>query len=82
MSGKMYIPIIHELVCAFLDVSGAENQMTAISSFTTGDVTVFRQALSKEELSRSRRIFVGMACCQSQLNSCHQARQDTKMRLE
>jgi hypothetical protein len=32
MSGKMYIPIIHELVCAFLDVSGAENRMTAIPS--------------------------------------------------
>jgi hypothetical protein len=48
MSGKMYIPIIHELVCAFLDVSGAENRMTAIPSFTTGDVSIFRQALSKD----------------------------------
>ena len=48
MSGKMYIPIIHELVCAFLDVSGAENRMTAIPSFTTGDVSIFRQALYKD----------------------------------
>jgi hypothetical protein len=48
MSGKMYIPIIHELVCAFLHVSGAENRMTAIPSFTTGDVSIFRQALSKD----------------------------------
>jgi hypothetical protein len=48
MSGKMYIPIIHELVCAFLDVSGAENRRTAIPSFTTGDVSIFRQALYKD----------------------------------
>jgi hypothetical protein len=48
MSGKMYIPIIHELVCAFLDVSGAENRMTAIPSFTTGDVSIFQQALYKD----------------------------------
>jgi hypothetical protein len=48
MSGKMYIPIIHELVCAFLDVSGAENRTTAIPSFTTGDVSIFRQALYKD----------------------------------
>jgi hypothetical protein len=48
MSGKMYIPIIHELVCAFLDVSGAENRMTAIPSLTTGDVSIFRQALYKD----------------------------------
>ena len=48
MSGKMYIPIIHELVCAFLDVSGANNRTTAIPSFTTGDVSIFRQALYKD----------------------------------
>jgi len=48
MSGKMYIPNIHKLVCAFLDVSDAENRMTAIPSFTTGDVSIFRQALSKD----------------------------------
>jgi hypothetical protein len=48
MSGKIYIPIIHELVCAFLDVSGAENRMTAIHSFTTGDASIFRQALYKD----------------------------------
>ena len=41
MSGKMYIPIIHELVCAFLDVSGANNRTTTIPSFTTGDVSIF-----------------------------------------
>jgi hypothetical protein len=44
----MYIPIIHELVCAFLDVSGANNRTTAIPSFTTGDVSIFRQALHKD----------------------------------
>ena len=44
----MYIPIIHELVCAFLDVSGANNRTTAIPSFTTGDVSIFRQALYKD----------------------------------
>jgi hypothetical protein len=48
MSGKMYIPIIHELVCAFLDVSGAKNRTTAIPSFTTGDVLIFRQAFYKD----------------------------------
>jgi hypothetical protein len=48
MSGKMYIPTIHELVCAFLDVSGAKNRTTAIPSFTTGDVSIFRQALYKD----------------------------------
>ena len=48
MSGKMYIPIIHELVCAFLDVSGAKNRTTAIPSFTTGDVSIFRKALYKD----------------------------------
>ncbi len=48
MSGKMYIPIIHELVCAFLDVSGAKNRTTAIPSFTTGNVSIFRQALYKD----------------------------------
>jgi hypothetical protein len=48
MSGKMYIPIIHELVCVFLDVPGAKNRMTATPSFTTGDVSIFRQALYKD----------------------------------
>ncbi len=48
MSGKMNIPIIHELVCAFLDVSGAKNQTTALPSFTKGDVLIFRQALYKD----------------------------------
>jgi hypothetical protein len=47
MSGKMYIPIIHELVCAFLDVSGAKNRTTAIPSFSTGDVSIFQRALYK-----------------------------------
>ncbi len=35
-------------MCAFLDVSGAENRMTAIPSFTTGDVSIFQQALYKD----------------------------------
>jgi hypothetical protein len=35
-------------VCAFLDVSGANNRTTAIPSFTTGDVSIFRQALYKD----------------------------------
>ena len=48
MSGKMYLPDIHELVCVFLDVSGAKNQTTAIPSFMTGDVSIFRQALYKD----------------------------------
>ena len=48
MSGKMYIPIIHELVCAFLDVSGAKNRTTAIPSLTIGDVSTFCQALYKD----------------------------------
>jgi hypothetical protein len=48
MCGKMYIPIIHELVCAFLDVLGAKNRTIAIPSFTTGDVSIFRQALYKD----------------------------------
>jgi len=52
MSGKMYIPIIHELVCAFFDVSGAENRMTTIPSFTTGDVSIFRQALTKDRAAK------------------------------
>jgi hypothetical protein len=48
MSGKMHIPFIHEIVCLFLDVSGAKNRTTAIPSFTTGDVSIFRQALYKD----------------------------------
>jgi hypothetical protein len=40
--------IIHELVCAFLDVSGAKNKANAIPSFTTGNVLIFRQALYKD----------------------------------
>ena len=48
MSGKMYIPIIHQLVCAFLDVSGAKNRKATIPSFTTGNVSIFRQALYKD----------------------------------
>ena len=47
MSGTMYIPIIHQLVCAFLEVSGAKNRTAAIPSFTAGDVSIFRQALYK-----------------------------------
>jgi hypothetical protein len=34
----------------------------------------FDKLFIRMELPRSRRIFVFMACCQSQLNSCHQAR--------
>ena len=41
MNGKIYIPIIHELVNWFLGVSGAKNRKAAIPSFTTGDVSVF-----------------------------------------
>jgi len=48
MQGKMYIPIIHQLMCAFLDVSGAKNQKAAIPRFTTGNVSIFRQALCKD----------------------------------
>ncbi len=47
MSGKMYIPIIHQLVCAFLEVSGAKNRTAAMHSFTAGNVSIFRQALYK-----------------------------------
>jgi hypothetical protein len=48
MSGKMYIPFIHQTVFFFLGISGAKNRTTAIPSFTTGDVSIFRQALSKD----------------------------------
>ena len=48
MQGKIFIAIIHELVCMFLDVSGAKNQKATIPSFTTGDVLIFRQALYKD----------------------------------
>jgi hypothetical protein len=48
MSGKMYIPFIHELVSVFLDLSGAKNRTTVIPSFTTGDVSIFRKALYKD----------------------------------
>jgi hypothetical protein len=85
MQGKIFIPIIHELVCLFLDVSGAKNRKATIPSFTTGNVSIFRQALHKDGAAKITRIFVGMACCQSQLNSCHQARPEvvvaTKARL-
>jgi hypothetical protein len=47
-SGKMYIPFIHKLVSVFLDVLGAKNRTTAIPSFTTGDVSIFQQALYKD----------------------------------
>jgi hypothetical protein len=46
--GKMCIPIIHEIVCLFLDVSRAKNRTAAIPSFTTGDVSIFQQALYKD----------------------------------
>ena len=48
MSGKMYIPFIHQTVFFFLGISGAKNRTTAIPSFTTGDVSIFRQALYKD----------------------------------
>jgi hypothetical protein len=44
----MYIPFIHKLVSVFLDVLGAKNRTTAIPSFTTGDVSIFQQALYKD----------------------------------
>ena len=44
----MYIPFIHELVSVSLDVLGAKNRMTAIPSFTTGNVLIFRQTLYKD----------------------------------
>ena len=47
MQGKIYIPIIHELVCLFLDVLGAKNRKSTTPSFTTRDVSIFRQALYK-----------------------------------
>ena len=74
LKGKIYIPVIHELVCFFLDILGAKNRKATIPCFTTGNVSIFRQALIRMELPRSRRIYVSMAYCQSQLNSCHQAR--------
>jgi hypothetical protein len=41
MQGKIYIPVIHELVCGFLDVSGAKNRKATIPSFTAGNVLIF-----------------------------------------
>ena len=41
MNGKIYIPFIHELMCLFLEVSGAKNRKATIPSFTTGDVLIF-----------------------------------------
>ena len=48
MQGKMFTPIIHEIVCGFLDVSGAKNRKATIPSFTPGNVSIFRQALYKD----------------------------------
>ena len=47
MRGKIYVPIIHQIVCLFLDVSGAKNRKSTIPDFTTGNVLIFRQALYK-----------------------------------
>ena len=41
MQGKIYIPVIHELVCGFLDVSGAKNRKATIPSFAAGNVLIF-----------------------------------------
>jgi hypothetical protein len=81
MSGKMYIPFIHQTVCFFLGILGAKNRTTKIPSFTTGMSRYFDKLFTRMELPRSRRIFVFMACCQSQLNSCHLARPVTKARF-
>jgi hypothetical protein len=48
MQGKIFIHIIHKIVCLFLDVLGAKNQKAAIPSFTTGIVSIFRRALYKD----------------------------------
>jgi hypothetical protein len=45
---KMYIPFIHELVCLFLDVSGANNQKATIPSFMNGNDSILRQVLYKD----------------------------------
>jgi hypothetical protein len=52
MQGKIFIPIIHKIVCLFLDVLGAKNRKAAIPSFTTGIVLIFRQALYKDGASK------------------------------
>ena len=46
--GKMFIPFIHELACGFLDISGAKNRKEIIPNFTTGDASIFCQALNKD----------------------------------
>ena len=48
LKGKICIPVIHELVSFFLDILGAKNQKATIPSFTTGNVSIFRQALYKD----------------------------------
>jgi hypothetical protein len=55
MQGKIYIPIIHELVCLFLDVSGAKNRKATIPSFTTGKVSIFQQALYKDGAAKIKK---------------------------
>ncbi len=45
MQGKIFIPIIHEIVCLFLYVSGAKNRKATIPSITTGNVSILRQVL-------------------------------------
>jgi hypothetical protein len=45
MQGKIFVPIIHEIVFLFLDVSGAKSRKATMSSFTTGNVSILRQAL-------------------------------------
>jgi hypothetical protein len=48
IQGKIFTPIIHEIVCFFLDVSGAKNRKATIPSFTAGNDSIFRQALYKD----------------------------------
>ena len=45
MQGKIFVPIIHEIVFLFLDVSGAKSRKATMFSFTTGNVSILRQAL-------------------------------------
>ncbi len=55
-SGKILISFVHELVCGFLDISGAKNRKAVVPNFTKAEDSIIHQALTTKGANKVTEI--------------------------
>jgi hypothetical protein len=54
--GKILIPFVHELICGFLDISGAKNRKAVFPNFTKAEDSIIHQALTTKGANKVTEI--------------------------